>query len=255
MNTLDRARRATSDPRPAIRQRAALHLGTHGDASLAPDLVSMLVAEHDFFVRETLTWAVVRHPDAALPHLLDALAEHPDARVQVLHALSKIQAPEAVPQILPYADATQPAVAAKAWWALGRTGTAEVAPALLRQLGRGDDAQRRELSRALEQLGAPGVEGLADALRDTDPVVRLHAAQSLVLIGDPAGRPAATALAQVAESDQRETALVALEALAALESPDVEEVLGRLRDGEDRFLSLTARWLLADREERAARTV
>ncbi|MFK5583027.1 HEAT repeat domain-containing protein [Serinicoccus sp. LYQ131] len=259
MTTLDRARRAVSDPSPTVRQQAALHLGTHGDATLTPDLVSLLVDEGDFFVRETLTWAVVRHPEAALAPLLDALDRCPDARVQVLHALSKIQAPEAVPQILRFADARQPGVAAKAWWALGRTGTPEAAPALLAHLGEGEEEQRRELSRALEQLGAPAVEGLADALAAPDPAVRHHAAQALVLIGDPAARPAAAALAEAAlapaaQGEGRETALVALEALAPLDAPEVEEALMLLRDGEDRFLSLTAQWLLADRAERAGRT-
>ncbi|ANS79547.1 hypothetical protein SGUI_2151 [Serinicoccus hydrothermalis] len=250
MTTLEQARRAAYDLDPTIRQRAAVHLGTLGDDAQSAELVALLVAEPDFFVRETLTWAVCRHPQAALPHLLAALDDAPGARVQVLHALSKIQSPDAVPQILPFATDDDPAVAMKAWWALGRTGTPEAAPALLPHLGHGDEEQQRELSRALEQLGAPGVAGLTDALSTTDPEVRLHAARALVLVGDPAARPAAAALVAVAEGDDREIAMVALEALAALDAPEVEPALERLRDGEDRFRSLTAQWLLADRAER-----
>lgn len=252
MTTLDQARRAAFDPRARVRQEAAVQLGTLGDASLARELVALLVSEDDFFVRETLTWAVVRHPEAALPCLVEALETSPGSRVQVLHALSKIQAPDAVPQILPYADSDDPAVAMKAWWALGRTGTSEAAPALLPHLGSGDEDRQRELSRALEQLGEPGVEGLADALGDSDAGVRRHAAQALVLIGDPCARSAAEALVRVAEHDEREIALVALEALAGLDHPAVEPALERLRDGDDRFRSLTAQWLLADRVERRA---
>ncbi|WP_151526671.1 HEAT repeat domain-containing protein [Serinicoccus kebangsaanensis] len=253
MTTLEQARRAAYDLSPTVRQKAAVHLGTHGDATLARELVTLLVAEPDFFVRETLTWAVCRHPQTALPHLLAALGTDPQARVQVLHALSKIQAPEAVDHILPLAADDDPAVAMKAWWALGRTGAPEAAPALLPHLGSGDEEQQRELSRALEQLGEPGVEGLAAALADEDPTVRRHATQALVLIGDPAARPAAAALAATAEADEQDIAMVALEALAVLDAPEVEPALERLRDGEDRFRSLTAQWLLADREERAAR--
>ncbi|WP_298887424.1 HEAT repeat domain-containing protein [uncultured Serinicoccus sp.] len=250
MSTLEQARRAVYDVDPTVRQKAAVHLGTHGDESLTPELVALLVAEPDFFVRETLTWAVVRHPEAALPHLVEALDGAPEARVQVLHALSKVQAPEAVPHILPFADDADPRVAMKAWWALGRTGTPEAAPALLPHLGRGGEEQQRELARAFEQLGAPGVPGLAEAVADGDAAVRRHAAQTLVLVGDPASRPAAPALAAMAETDEKDNALVALEALAALDEPCVGPALERLRDGEDRFRSMTAQWLLADRAER-----
>ncbi|WP_238705450.1 HEAT repeat domain-containing protein [Serinicoccus profundi] len=215
--------------------------------------MSLLVAEPDFFVRETLTWAVVRHP-AALPHLVAALGSAPDARVQVLHALSKIQAPEAVGHILPFADDEDPAVARKAWWALGRTGTPEAAPALLPHLGTGEEEHRRELARAFEQLGEPGVAGLSEALTSDDAEVRGHAAQALVLVGDPAGRPAAPALARMAQVDEQENALVALEALAALDHPGVRPALEQLRDGADRFRAMTAQWLLADREERGLGT-
>ncbi|WP_130011677.1 HEAT repeat domain-containing protein [Serinicoccus sediminis] len=250
MSTLEQARRAVYDVDPTVRQEAAVHLGTYGDESLTPELVALLVAEPDLFVRETLTWAVVRRPEAALPHLVDALTGAPEARVQVLHALSKIQAPDAVPHILPFADDADQRVAMKAWWALGRTGTPEAAPALLPHLGRGDEERRRELARAFEQLGDPGVPGLAEAVADGDEAVRRHAAQTLVLVGDPAARPAAPALATMAETDEKDNALVALEALAALDEPCVEPALERLRDGEDRFRSMTAQWLLADRAER-----
>lgn len=251
VSTLEQARRAAFDTSPTVRQEAAVHLGTHADASLAPELVALLVSEVDFFVRETLTWAVVRHADAALPHLLRALADAPHARPQILHALSKIQAAEAVPHIVPFAQDDEPLVAMKAWWALGRTGAPEAAPALLPHLGLGDDERQRELSRAFEQLGEAGVAGLTEAVADADPAVRRHAARTLVLVSDPAARPAAPALAAMAETDEQENALVALEALAALDDPVVEPTLERLRDGEDRFRSMTAQWLLADRAERA----
>ena len=77
MTTLEQARRAAYDLSPTVRQQAALHLGTHADASVTPELVSLLVAEPDFFVRETLTWAVVRHPWLLGP--LDPGRFHPNA--------------------------------------------------------------------------------------------------------------------------------------------------------------------------------
>ncbi|MFK5634388.1 HEAT repeat domain-containing protein [Ornithinimicrobium sp. LYQ103] len=251
---LDRARRAVHDPDPTIRQEAALRLGTLADASMAAELVSLLVSEDDFFVRETLTWAVVAQAEAALPHLLAAL-DRPDAsRVQVLHALSKIRDQDAVPHILPLADDPDPAVAAKAWWALGRTGTPQVVPTLVDRLGDEDEARRRELTAALEQLGAPAVPALAERLldRSTLPEVRRHAAEALAAIGDPGARGALDALVTAVEEDDKEVSVVAVSALGLLDLAEVDGVLERLRESQDRWLAITADWLLTDRAERRA---
>jgi HEAT repeat protein len=247
---LEEALRAAFSTDPSVRQEAALRLGTLADASLAPQLVTLLVSEPDFYVRETLTWAVVNQAQAALPHLLAALEGDDPSRVQVLHALSKIRDPAAVPVILPLADDPDDAVAAKAWWALGRTGTPEAAPALLAHLGDRDEARRRELTRALEQLGEPAVAGLAECLGDEDVLTRRHAAEALSVIGDPAARGAAEALAHAVEHDVKEVSLVAVEALARLDVPVVDAALRRLRDSGDRWLSIIADWLLTDRAER-----
>lgn len=250
---LEEALRAAFSTDPSVRQEAALRLGTLADASLAPQLVTLLVAEPDFYVRETLTWAVVNQARAALPHLLSALEGSDPSRVQVLHALSKIRDPDAVPHILPLADDPDDAVAAKAWWALGRTAAPEAAPVLLSHLGDRDEARRRELTRALEQLGEPAVAGLAERLLDGDVLTRRHAAEVLTVIGDPAARGAVDALVHAVEKDEKEVALVAVEALARLEVPEVEEALERLRGSGDRWLAIVADWLLSDRADRADR--
>jgi HEAT repeat protein len=250
---LDEALRAAFSTDPNVRQEAALRLGTLADASLAPRLVTLLVAEPDFYVRETLTWAVVSQAETALPHLLEALeGEHP-SRVQVLHALSKIRDPRSVSRLLPLADDPDDAVAARAWWALGRTGTPEAVPALLAHVGDPDEARRRELTRALEQLGEPAVGGLADLLWHGDGLVRRHAAEALSAIGDPRARGAADALAHAVVHDDKDVALVAIEALAGLDVPDVDATLERLRDSGDGWLAITAEWLLSDRAEKASR--
>lgn len=247
---LQRALRAALHEDPNVRQEAALRLGTLAGPDTAGELVALLVSEPDLGVRETLTWAVVRQADAALPHLLAALEGEEPSRVQVLHALSKIQDPTAVARILPLADDPDPAVAAKAWWALGRTGVPEAVPALMAHLGDPDEARRHELTRALEQLGAPAVDALADRLRTGDPVERRHAAEVLMVVGDPDARPAVDALVHAVEHDDKDVALVAVEALARLEVPEVDEALRRLRGSSDRWLAIIADWLLSDRAER-----
>lgn len=250
---LQEALRAALSPDHQVRQRGALRLGTLADESVAAELVALLVSEQDPFVRETLTWAVVAQSESTLPHLLDALDGTEPSRAQVLHALSKIQDLSAVEHVLPLVDDPHPAVAAKAWWVLGRTGAAGSAPVLVDRLGQQDDAEQRQaLTRALEQLGEPAVPGLAQALSSADPAVRRHAAEALVTIGEPA-IGALDALVATAQGEDRELAMLALEALAPLDSPQVDELLTTMREGESRWLATVADWLLGQREEHRAR--
>ena len=61
----DQALQAARHDDPSVRQRAALWLGTHADETVAADLVRLLVTEPDFYVRETLTWALAAVTTAA----------------------------------------------------------------------------------------------------------------------------------------------------------------------------------------------
>lgn len=89
--------------------------------------------------------------------------------------------------------------------------------------------------------------GLAAALGSDDPAVRRHAAEALVAIGEPAVG-ALDALVEAAQGEDREVAMLALEALAPLDSPRVDEVLAALRDGRSRWLATVADWLIGERE-------
>ncbi|QFG69928.1 HEAT repeat domain-containing protein [Ornithinimicrobium pratense] len=250
---LQQALRAALSPDLLARQWGALRLGTLADASVAGDLVALLVSESDPFVRETLTWAVVRQAPATVPHLLAALAGQDESRGQVLHALAKIQDPQSVQHALPLVHDPHPVVAAKAWWMVGRTAVPETAPVLLGLLGQQqDEEQRRALTRALAQMGEVAVPGLAEALGAEHPEVRRHAAEVLVAVGDPAVG-ALDALLAVAQGEDRELVMLALEALGPLGAPEVDEVLLRLRDGHSRWLATVADWLINDRAERRAR--
>lgn len=117
-----------------------------------------------------------------------------------------------------------------------------------------EEFRRRELTRALEQAGEAAVEGISGRLSDPDSSVRRHAAEALLGIGDPAARPAAPELFHVVATDDKEVVLPAVEALAALDLPEVDDVLRRLRDGDDAWLSITAGWLLTDRSGTARST-
>ena len=250
---LQEALRAALSPDVQVRQRGALRLGTLADDGVAGELVALLVSEQDPFVRETLTWAVVRRSPATVPHLLAALAGEDASRAQVLHALSKIQAPASVEHVLPLVDDPHPLLAAKAWWTIGRTAVPGTERVLLGLLGRQhQEEQRQALTRALAQMGAVAVPGLAEALRAPEQTVRRHAVEVLVAVGEPAVGALGGLLA-AAEGEDHEVAVLALEALGPLDSPEVDEVLLRLREGRSRWLSTVAGWLLADRGERRSR--
>ncbi|NCD17723.1 MAG: HEAT repeat domain-containing protein [Actinobacteria bacterium] len=62
------------DADPDVRLRAALELGESRHDPAAPAIVDRFGRERDFYIRETLTWAALRMPVAALPHVRDALA-------------------------------------------------------------------------------------------------------------------------------------------------------------------------------------
>lgn len=250
---LQEALRAALSPDHQVRLRGALRLGTLADESVAGDMVALLVSEQDPFVRETLTWAVVAQAPATVPHLVAALQGQDRSRAQVLHALSKIQDPASVEHVLPLVDDPHPQVAAKAWWMIGRTAAPGTAACLVRLVGRQqEEEQRLALTRALAQMGEAAVPALAEALAGGEPAVRHHAAQVLVAL-DTAAVGALDELVVAAEGPDRELAMVALEALAPLDDPRVDDVLLRMRDGESRWLATVADWLIGDRERRSNR--
>ena len=61
------------DPDRDVRIRAALDLGKSNEPGATGALIEALGGEPDFFVRETLTWSIVRRGPAATPLLMDRL--------------------------------------------------------------------------------------------------------------------------------------------------------------------------------------
>ncbi len=250
---LQRAMRAAQSPNNQIRMKAAIWLESLADHTVAGELVDLLVAEEDPFVRETLTWVIVGQADSTLPHLIDALEGNDPSRAQVLHALSKIGDASAVEHVLPLLDDQHPEVAAKAWWVLGRVQVPESAPLLVERLGiEADEELRTALTRALQYLGEPAVPGVAEAVRSSNPAVSRHAVEVLVAMGEPA-IGALDALAEAAHGDDRDVAVLAMEAMVPLADPSIDELLASFRDGEDRWLASVADWFLSERRDLAAR--
>jgi HEAT repeat protein len=161
--------------------QAALDAGTRPEARQIGLLVDRCAVEPDFFVRDMLTWALVRHPaDEVVPRLIEAVRRDlGQARSQALHTLSKIRDPRAWSVITPelIADADDE-VARAAWRAavvvVPAKDAAYLAAMLATQLGRGDRDTRLSLSRALVALDESAAV-VATATRHADPDVRMHA--------------------------------------------------------------------------------
>ncbi|MFJ6698087.1 HEAT repeat domain-containing protein [Streptomyces sp. NPDC091272] len=183
---------ALEDPRPSVRLRAAMAVGTAPGPNWVDRLVERCAIEPEFPVREALTWALTRHPASmTVPALLrEVRAAGAQARSQALHTLSKIGDRRAWPAITPalLSDGDDE-VARSAWRAavvlVPEGAEAELATALLTQLGRGERETQLSLSRALIALGEPAAAAVRAATTDPDPRVRAHALATQRLRRDP----------------------------------------------------------------------
>jgi hypothetical protein len=185
-------RAALETPDASHRLQAALSAGTRPDPAFIDVLVERCAVEPDFFVRDMLTWALVRQDraptlEALLPQLASDVAQ---ARSQALHTLSKIADPAIGGAITP-ALISDPddEVAAAAW----RTAAALVPPgreaalaaALAAELGRGDRETQRRLSRAFAALGAPARAAVENGALSQNEAVSAHALATLAVMDNP----------------------------------------------------------------------
>ncbi len=161
-------------------------------AGMAGWLASLRAEEHDFYVRDMLTWALIMHDasavlDRVLPELGSGNAQ---ARAQALHTISKIGDRRAWPALTDdlLLDAAEE-VRRTAWRAAAglvpEGEEAALAATIATQLGRGDRTTRIGLSRALAKLGAPALPAVARAKLSRDPGVRQHAVATERLIRNP----------------------------------------------------------------------
>ncbi|MEV5322398.1 HEAT repeat domain-containing protein [Streptomyces sp. NPDC052687] len=191
-DTTARTLRELEDGQASVRLRAALAAGTTPDPRFVDTLVERCATEPEFFVRDTLTWALTRHPvSSTLPALLRELhSEHAQARSQALHTLSKIGDRRAWPAITrPLLTDADDEVARAAWRAavvlVPEGEESALAEVLVTQLGRGERETQLSLSRALVALGDAMVPALQPATTAPDPGVRAHALATRRLLNDP----------------------------------------------------------------------
>jgi HEAT repeat protein len=184
---------ALADDNASIRLRAALAIGSNPEPELVDVLIARCSIEPDFYVRDMLTWALIRFPsEITVSRLLVELnSDLAQAKSQALHTLSKIKEASTWPAItqslLRNADDE---VAKSAWRAaviLVPAGQ-EIALAeeLVVQLGRGGREVQLSLSRALVALGEIAVVPvLQNAMESKDPDIVAHAAATERLLREP----------------------------------------------------------------------
>ena len=176
----------------SVRLRAALAAGSDPDPTFLETLIERCAVEPDFFVRDMLSWALIRlPPEITLPRIRTELdAECNQARSQALHTLSKINDKGTwawiTRDMLRDADDQ---VARTAWRVavLLVPGGAEkgLAEELVLQLGRGDPDVQLSLSRALVGLGEVIRPVLASFANHPDPDVAAHARATEALRRNP----------------------------------------------------------------------
>jgi len=174
-------------PDQSVRLKAALAAGTYPDSAYIEILITQCSHEPDFFVRDTLSWALMRHDVTEVvnrlkPELSSKVAQ---ARSQALHTLSKIGDKSNYPLItLEHHLDEVDKVAVTAW----RTASvlvpenerAALTRILVTQLGRGDSDMQFDLTRFLCTLGNCIVEPLQEVAKSDNESIRMHAEFTLI---------------------------------------------------------------------------
>ena len=174
-------------PDKSVRLQAVLAAGTYPEDAQIELLISQCAHEQDFFVRDTLSWALMRHEiNKVVERLKSELdSDNPQARSQALHTLSKIGDKQFYSLITTkhHFDPLD-TIAVTAWRAASvlvpdheKSALTQV---LVSQLGRGDSDVQFDLTRFLCALGEIIVKPLQQASESDNEEVRLHAAFTLM---------------------------------------------------------------------------
>jgi HEAT repeat protein len=176
-----------ASPDKSIRLQAALAAGTYPEAEFIPVLVAQCRYEPDFFVRDTLSWALMRNE---ITKVVDCLktelnSEIVQAKCQALHTLSKIGEKKFYPLITQeHLLDLNDEVALTAWRAASvlapEDEKSNLTSVLVTQLGRGNSDVQFDLTRFLCALGDVIVDPLKQASEAGKEEVRLHAAFTLM---------------------------------------------------------------------------
>ncbi len=231
------------DPDKNVRIQAALDIGSLGDSQALQALTAQLVLETDFFVRENITWAIVRMGQVAVMPMLELL-EHtdPTARFQAAHALSKLGDTRAVNALVLALQDEHLEVVQKAAFALGQLKDDTAIPALVALLGDKHPELQTTVQRALEGFGIAALPILEQVLHHQDWVVR---EQAVTLIGFIAQDTRIPLLATALCDDHWQVRFAAVTALGAIRNPEAKDALQASLNDQHQQIRLMAATFLA----------
>jgi HEAT repeat protein len=161
-------------PDQSVRLKAALAAGTYPNLDHIEVLIRQCASESDFFVRDTLSWALMRQdrPTVVQRLIPELKSANPQSRSQALHTLSKIGDKNNYSLIT-----TELLLDADDFVASDKPALVEI---LISQLGRGDSDTQFGLTRFLCAIGEPIVAPLMQAAQSADETVRTQAEFTLI---------------------------------------------------------------------------
>ena len=174
-------------PDQSVRLKAALAAGTYPEPEFIEILISQCAIEPDFFVRDTLSWALMRNDISQVVKRLEIelRSTNNQAKSQAIHTLSKIGDKKnyslITDEMLFDADDF---LASTAWRAASvlvpDDQRSTLVAKLITQLGRGDSDTQFALTRFLCAIGEPIVQPLTEAAQSTDEAISNQAKFTLL---------------------------------------------------------------------------
>ena len=177
-------------PDKNVRGQAAVSLGKLDDTSLLTTLLDALITETDMYVREDITWSLVRMKDVALQPLIALLDDpNPATRHLATHVLGKIGGAQVTDALIHALADTDASVISKAAFGLLQVGDEKAIPALVKLVGHREREVETMLMKVLERFGTASVPYLIPLMSDERWQVREQIADILGTIGDERALP------------------------------------------------------------------
>jgi len=176
-----------ASPDQSVRLKAALAAGTYPEVEFIEILISQCAIESDFFVRDTLSWALMRNDVAKVVKRLETelLSTNPQAKSQAIHTLSKIGDKNNYSLITDEMLFDHDDFIASTAWRVASVLVPDEQKAILvkkliTQLGRGDSDIQFGLTRFLCALGECIVEPLTEVSKSADETISNQAKFTLL---------------------------------------------------------------------------
>jgi len=174
-------------PDQSVRLKAALAAGTYPEEEYIEILIAQCTHEPDFFVRDTLSWALMRHDVTKVVKRLETelQSSNTQAKSQAIHTLSKIGDKANFPLITDEMLFDPDDFIASTAWRVASVLVPDdqksiLVKKLITQLGRGDSDTQFGLTRFLCALGECIVEPLTEASNSTDETISNQAKFTLL---------------------------------------------------------------------------